>query len=80
MEMGDGRWTNEVRADIEDLLPTMGSVWEGVNEAYGLVQIAGGFILGTPPTVNRNLLGNWTYNLFPSHQATRRAYSWSGVT
>lgn len=76
-----GRWSDGFQDLINTVAINMGLTLEGANGTYTPVQVAAGWKIGPPlitPTVNYSLLGNWSFNAFPTHQDTRQDsyYEW----
>jgi hypothetical protein len=76
IDTSDGSWNATMLGKAYDVSVGLGAVLEGDEAFYYPIQITGGFQLGVAPTPKQNVLGQWTFNRFPTHQDTRQPYEW----
>lgn len=60
----------------EQVGSALGLALEGAGGSYVPAIITGEFILGTPPTFQRAVQGQWSVNEYWANQRTRQKYSW----
>lgn len=73
-----GVWSGTYIATLGTLLDNFGDTMTLINASViEPVQLAGGFVLGTAPTVKQSLVGSWQVNNFPTWLRTRQDYLWS---
>lgn len=75
-----GSWAGDAGDDFQVPQDAFGLELEGDFNLYAPVQITGGFSLGVAPTFSYSLVGNWTTNVYPSHQVSRANYDWQRLS
>lgn len=75
---GQPSWSGDYRTTIVNMIDNLGSLVESGSAAYEPVQIQSGWSYGDTPVVNRVLMGQWQYNVYPTTLNTRKDgfYDW----
>lgn len=78
MLTGTFTWSPAYRLEVKDFTDSLALTLEQGGNTFSYVQVASGWSLGVPPVVNRSLAGEWTINVHPATQNSRKDayYTW----